>query len=210
MWIDRRVGTDTKPANWFEANEKNFRTHPMSQGAAFVSVVKSVGLADAIKVNLRNSPKWEKLQGQPIVLNGHMRVMEALKIDENMPLPVDYYDFSPEEEELVLLSFDYLSKLAGTDRINFNNLFENVMSYLDRLEKDENLEGLLELMARENDIFQEKLDEELPDIDENDIKEFSDSKKGKAKLVVTCDVFRVEEIGNFLNSITGCEWSRKA
>lgn len=207
MWKDRRVSIDTKPASWFEANEKNFRMHPRSQAQAFVSVANSVGLIDAIKVNLRSQEEWGSLQNQPVVLDGHMRVMEALKQGDDTPLPVDFYDLNRKEEELVLLTLDYIAKLAGVDSLACSNLLKSVMENLDELEKDENLEGLLEMMARENNIFLDNFEEEEEDFE--DVEDIPETGSGKVKLIVTCEKDVVEEIEEFLNSIDGVSWTRK-
>ena len=208
-WKDRRVSIGTKPASWFEANEKNFRTHPLSQGTSFVSVANAVGLVDAIKVNLRSGEEWGNKQNQPIVLDGHMRVVEALKQGDDTLLPVDFYDLTPEEEDLVLISLDYITKLAGTDRMAFGHLFESVMAHLDELEKDEHLQGLLEMMARENDIFLDNFDDGEEDMPEVDDIEPEEEMPKRVKIVVKCDPDRVDEITDYLDTILGCEWSRR-
>lgn len=207
-WKLRRTGVDIKPASWFEANERNIRTHPKSQGDSFKSVAKAVGWAAAVSVNLRSSPDWGRLQGQPIVINGHMRIIEALKVGDDTPVPVDYYDFTPDEEKLVLLTLDYIGELAGVDRVALSSLMEDVKSKIDTLEKDEHLDSLLETMARQNAIYLDKFSENLPNIDDV-VAEQEKRRSSKARLIVVCDPARVEEIGNFLNSITGCEWTRK-
>lgn len=207
MWEDRRVKIGVQPASWFEANEKNFRTHPRSQGEYFNSVANAVGLLDAIKVNLRSSPLWGDLQNQPIVINGHMRVIEALKKDENTMLPVDYYDLSPEEERLALIAFDYLSKMAGTDRDVFASLLEDVMnSETIEIGKDEKLEELLQMMAQDNNIFLDDIEDDLPEIEDPSLE--PDVKGQKAKIIVTCDPEMVEKIGDYLNSIN-VDWTRR-
>lgn len=82
----------------------NFRLHPPGQKAALTEVLDSVGWVDEVLVNRRTG----------FMLNGHLRRDIALERKEPQ-VPVTYVDLSPEEERLVLASFDPIGGMAIVD-----------------------------------------------------------------------------------------------
>lgn len=104
IWADRRVkiGYETAEELAKHAHELNWRGHPEGQANATNEALDSLGWIDEIKVNVNTGN----------VFNGHLRISLALAKDPTMPLPVDYYDLTPDEELLALQVLDATTEMA--------------------------------------------------------------------------------------------------
>lgn len=113
-WKNRIVGFEVVSPQRLQANPLNWRTHPKFQREALVSVLERVGWVGAVMVNVRTGR----------IVDGHLRVEEALKSGEQVP--VLYVDLSEEEERLVLATFDPISALADVDEGAVDRLLADV------------------------------------------------------------------------------------
>jgi len=94
-------------------NAKNWRIHPRRQRQAYNAFKEKVGWAGAVLIN--------ETTGN--LLDGHMRVDEAIKNDEaSIPCLIGNWD--EQTENLILQSLDPLGALAGTDREALASLTE--------------------------------------------------------------------------------------
>jgi len=127
-WRNRIVGHDVKPASWFLANEENWRIHPKKQQEATEGVLDEVGWVQDVMVNKRTSPQWADRQGVETLVDGHMRVLLALKVSDDEPVPLEYVDLTPDEERKVLLTLDPLAAMAAADKEKLDGLLREVSS----------------------------------------------------------------------------------
>lgn len=101
---NRIVGKGKVPPDKLKPHPLNFRLHPAGQKAALGEVLNSVGWVDEVLVNRRTG----------FMLNGHLR--REIALDNKEPwVPVTYVDLSPEEERIILASFDPISGMAVVD-----------------------------------------------------------------------------------------------
>lgn len=117
MWESRIVGYETINPEQVLANPQNFRTHPESQAAPLRALLSNVGIVQNIIIN--------RTTGH--LIDGHLRVMEALKAGQS-ELPATIVELSPDEERLILASYDHLSSLAGIDVAQLDALLRDVSS----------------------------------------------------------------------------------
>lgn len=87
----------------------------MTQQEQMQAVIDDIGMVQSVIVNVRSHSSWGPSQGVETLVDGHLRVSLALSEDEETMVPVTYVDLTPEEERRILLTFDPLSALAGTD-----------------------------------------------------------------------------------------------
>jgi len=111
----RIVGYGEEAPDQLLANPLNFRVHPKSQQDALKGVLEEVGYVQSVIVN--------RTTGN--LIDGHLRVSLALR-ENQQSIPVVYVELSPQEEALVLATFDPISGLAGTDQEKLNELLSEV------------------------------------------------------------------------------------
>lgn len=114
-WANRVMGIATVPAGQLLANEANWRIHSAEQQTLLRQILAAVGFVQGVIVNRRSSPAWGSQQHVETIVDGHLRVLLALDQGEETPVPVVYVDLEPEEERLVLTTFDPVGALAGRD-----------------------------------------------------------------------------------------------
>jgi uncharacterized protein YihD (DUF1040 family) len=115
-WRNRVVGFIEKPANQFTANALNFRRHPNNQRDAFRGLVSEIGFAGAVLENLTTGN----------LIDGHLRIEEALSIDENQLIPCVQVELTEAEEKLLLASYDPISAMATVDKEVLDTLLREV------------------------------------------------------------------------------------
>src|SRR5450759_3319272 len=103
-WRNRIVGSGTEAPERLAANPANWRVHPRHQRDALAGSLDTVGWVAQVLVNRRTG----------CLVDGHARVALALARKE-ASVPVLYVDLSPDEERLVLATFDPIGALAGAD-----------------------------------------------------------------------------------------------
>lgn len=114
-WRNRILGSGAEPPDQLLANPANFRIHPKHQQDALAGVLSEVGWVQEVIVNQRTGH----------LIDGHLRVMLALR--EGAPfVPCKYVDLSPEEEALILATFDPIAALAVTDNAKLEALLGEV------------------------------------------------------------------------------------
>lgn len=115
-WRSRVVGFIEKPANQFTANALNFRRHPNAQRDVFRGLISEIGFAGAVLENVRTGN----------LIDGHLRIEEALSVDENQLIPCVQVDLSESEEKLLLASYDPLSAMATVDKEVLDSLLRDI------------------------------------------------------------------------------------
>ena len=100
-WRNRIVGSGMEAPEHLAANPANWRVHPRHQRDALAGSLDTVGWVAQVIVNRQSG----------YVIDGHARVALALTRKE-ASVPVLYVDLSPDEERLVLATFDPIGALA--------------------------------------------------------------------------------------------------
>lgn len=114
-WRNRIVGYSEEPPDQLLANPRNWRTHPERQADVLRGVLADVGIVQTVIVNQRTGH----------LIDGHLRVMEALKA--GLPtIPVTWVDLTDAEEATILATLDPLAALAGTDTAQLDALLRDI------------------------------------------------------------------------------------
>lgn len=112
IWRSRIVNYGTKPAQDFRFNPLAFRAHSESQRNALNEILETIGWIQSVIVS--------KQTGN--LIDGHARIEEALKKDENTPVPFIEVDLTVEEERRMLALFDPLGAMATVNAERFTEL----------------------------------------------------------------------------------------
>jgi uncharacterized protein YihD (DUF1040 family) len=136
-WRSRVVGFVEKPANQFTANALNFRRHPNAQRDVFRGLISEIGFAGAVLENVRTGN----------LIDGHLRIEEALSVDENQLIPCVQVDLSEAEEKLLLASYDPLSAMATVDKEVLDSLLREVTT------GDADVQAMLSKLAEDNGLY---------------------------------------------------------
>lgn len=108
----RRVRAgDLKP------HPSNWRTHPSTQREALRGVLEEIGYAGAVLTR-------ELDDGSLMLIDGHLRAEET----PNTIVPVLVLDVTEEEAKKLLLTFDPISKMAGTSKDLLEDLLRDVQT----------------------------------------------------------------------------------
>lgn len=113
-WANRIVNTGTRPASEFVAHPDNYRVHPHVQEQALVGVLGTVGWVQDVIVNRRTG----------YLVDGHLRVLAALRHGDDTPVPFKEIDVSEHEEALLLASLDPIAAQAGHDAKKYGELVD--------------------------------------------------------------------------------------
>ncbi len=103
-WRSRIVGQAEEAPDQLLANPNNWRTHPGRQRDALRGSLEVVGWVQQVMVNT--------VTGH--LVDGHARIEEAISRGEPT-VPVLYVELSPDEEVLVLATFDPIGAMATAD-----------------------------------------------------------------------------------------------
>lgn len=87
------------------ANPFNHRIHSRRQSKAMVAALEGLGWAGEVRINVNNGH----------VVDGHLRVAEAISAGEQVP--VTYLDLTDEEERAILATYDAIGAMAGLDEM---------------------------------------------------------------------------------------------
>jgi hypothetical protein len=131
---NRIVSSGEKPASQFLANAANWRHHPKAQQEALNALLDAVGWVGRVIENQRTGN----------LVDGHMRIMQALKRGDETPVPYDLVDLDPAEEALVLASIDPIGAMATTDKDKLAEVLNSISS------DDGSVTELLQSIAKEN------------------------------------------------------------
>jgi hypothetical protein len=149
QWRNRIVGYDVKPASQFQAHPLNARRHPGAQRDALRGLLGEVGWVDTVLENVQTGN----------TIDGHARIEEALSKGDETPVPYLKIDLSPDEEKLVLASFDPIGAMASYDREVLDKLLHEASTGDSALQ--EMLSGLAE---SEGLYFGEKKEEDESEV----------------------------------------------
>ena len=118
-WRNRLVGSGEQPASAFKANPANWRTHPETQQDALEGVLRDVGWVQNVIINRRTGGR---------LVDGHQRIISALKQGDDTPVPYIEIDVDEAEEALILATLDPLAAMAGTDTAALDALLRSVQT----------------------------------------------------------------------------------
>ena len=113
-FANRIIRYGTKPASQFEPNPANPRIHPQKQRNAMREALERIGWISTVIEN--------RTTGH--LVDGHERVWQALKNDEEVPYV--QVELSEEDELLALATFDPLGMMAEYDRGMLESLLMEV------------------------------------------------------------------------------------
>jgi hypothetical protein len=137
MLKNRIVGIGEEAPDQLLFNPQNWRTHPTEQQDELEKVLEEVGWVQRVIVNQRTGH----------VVDGHLRAQLALKRGEET-IPVTYIDVSPEEEKLILSTYDPISAMATRDNDVLTLLVDDVQQAFPQTEID--LDQILKREKRES------------------------------------------------------------
>lgn len=104
-WANRIVGSgETAPGDLL-ANPYNWRIHAGYQKQAMDRVLRSIGMIQGVIVNTTTGH----------VIDGHMRIMLALEVDQPT-IPITYVTLTADEEREAILYYHQVGSYAGIDR----------------------------------------------------------------------------------------------
>jgi len=116
QWANRITKHGTLAADQFIANPANPRRHPTEQRDAVKGSLDTLGWIAPVVVSARSQ----------YLIDGHERVMQALAMGDNTPVPFIEVDLSEEEEKLALASFDYITQMAYYDKDALSDLLRDI------------------------------------------------------------------------------------
>ena len=134
-WKNRIVETADMAVKDLKANPKNWRKHPQAQQNALSGVLDAVGWVAPVIFNRQSGH----------LIDGHLRLELAVKRKEKT-LPVSVVDLSPDEEAMILATFDPIAAMAEADRQMLAGLMQSIET------EDAQVQALLESIAREEKI----------------------------------------------------------
>ncbi len=114
VFENRIKGYGTKPADQFTPNEFNYRTHSQRQRDAVQASLRELGWIGVVVENT--------VTGN--LIDGHERVWQALKNNEDVPYIE--VELSEDEERLALAIFDPIGAMAETDAAILEELLQSV------------------------------------------------------------------------------------
>lgn len=113
-FANRIVGEAMIEAKELRDHPLNWRTHSEDQREAMREVLERIGWVQKVVVNKRTGH----------ILDGHLRVEEARKKGERVP--VVFVDLSVAEERKMLALFDPIGQMAGIDRRRLREVVEGI------------------------------------------------------------------------------------
>lgn len=113
-WRSRIVDSGMVDAATLTANPRNARKHPPAQRAALKGVLSEVGWVGRVIVNRTTG----------LIVDGHLRVDEASKRGEQVP--VDWVELDEAEEAMILALYDPIGALAETDQAALDDLLGSI------------------------------------------------------------------------------------
>jgi ParB-like chromosome segregation protein Spo0J len=164
-WTDRLVKTAVADPHDLLANPDNPKIHPQEQTDATAGSLAHLGWMARIKVNLRTSEQWGAYQNEQVVIDGHNRVMIAMRKNQTA-VPVEYYDLTPDEEALFLITYDQIGTMFAhdadivkkhLDEISDVALNEELLTLLSEMAQD------LKIVPRDNEDSNDSASVEIAD-----------------------------------------------
>lgn len=141
---NRIIGTGTADPASLLAHPDNWRDHPEAQAKALTATLDEIGWLRPVIVNTTTGH----------LLDGHLRVQEAMKTGQQVP--VLYVELTETEEALVLATLDAISGEAETNPHQLKALLKSLPDDLSG-----GLGPLLDRLRREAGAPAQKVREEL-------------------------------------------------
>jgi hypothetical protein len=153
---NRIVGHGEKTASEFQANPLNWRKHPEPQQQAIWELLRTVGWVTGVIENVRTGN----------LIDGHLRIEEALASTPEEKIPYTQVDLSEEEERKILLLLDPVGSMATADEeliqeliaivgLQEDTLLDALTAFTDTGIKAEDLGESFELPAGDREPFQQ-------------------------------------------------------
>lgn len=124
-WKNRIVGYGEKPAVEFLANPFNYKIHTALQDRAVEGSLDTLGWVDDVIENIQTGH----------LIDGHERVILAMRRGEQTPVPYKQVDLSEAEELQALATLDPLIALAQTDNSKLDELLHQINSDDERVQE---------------------------------------------------------------------------
>jgi len=148
-WKNRIVETADMAVKDLKANPKNWRKHPQAQQNALAGVLDAVGWVAPVIFNRQTGH----------LIDGHLRLELAVKRKEKT-LPVSVVDLSPDEEAMILATFDPIAAMAEADKVMMADLLKSIET------ENEAVAELVRSLADEVPDFLPISEDEVPRLDE--------------------------------------------
>lgn len=127
-WQLRIVATGTIDPKKLIQNPKNWRAHPDQQRASFNAVIRRLGWVRSILLQ----------DGTDVIIDGHMRVSEAIKSGQS-EVPVEWVNLTDAEVTYALQILDPMGAMAEVNREQFD---ANVAALVDLSEHERHMFSL--------------------------------------------------------------------
>ena len=148
-WKNRIVETADMAVKDLKANPKNWRKHPQAQQNALSGVLDAVGWVAPVIFNRQSGH----------LIDGHLRLELAVKRKEKT-IPVNVVDLSPDEEAMILATFDPIAAMAEADKVMMADLLKSIET------ENEAVAELVRSLADEVPDFLPISEDEVPRLDE--------------------------------------------
>ncbi len=127
-WQDRKVREGVEHIDQLLFHPNNPKVHPIRQTNAVKAAIRELGWMAKVKINLRTSDQWPNGErGVEVVIDGHDRIKAAAQ-DGQDTVPAEYYDLTPNEESLFLLTYDPIGTMFARDRETTERLMQEVQT----------------------------------------------------------------------------------
>ena len=116
---NRVIGLEMVKASELTDHPQNWRIHPENQRGTLLSLMESIGIADAALA-------YTDEDGQRVLIDGHLR--KDLSGDQEVPVLMT--DLSDDEASAILASHDVITTMAQRDEEELAGLLEDVADVL--------------------------------------------------------------------------------
>ena len=137
-WQNRIVSSGVKPASDFLAHELNWKIHPRVQQDGIEGSLNQVGWYKSVVESARSGK----------ILDGHARIILALRRGDDTPVPYEVVDVSEEEEAIILATLDPLAALAVADKEKLDGLLREMPAAM-----EPRLQEMLAGLARKEGLY---------------------------------------------------------
>lgn len=134
QWRSRIIESGELPARDYVAHPENVRRHPPKQRTVLRAFIDDIGILERVLISYRTGR----------LINGHMRIEEAIDVNPEQLIPYDKVDLDENEERKALLFFDAISQEATYDQFALEGLLDRVVL------TDPSLESMLTELASAN------------------------------------------------------------
>lgn len=115
MWQSRITRHAEVAPHDLVQNPMNYRVHTQEQDETLTALLQQVGWVDDVIV----------AEGSNLILDGHLRVAIALREGEPV-VPVGYVNLTPDEERLVLATYDQVTRMASLNAVKVDTVLRQI------------------------------------------------------------------------------------